>query len=419
MMRAVAVLIAAASLETTNGFSWAPNHARPMTAPRSRSSSLSSSVLPVEDLTRLQPELDEDDLYLDGARDPPRVGSLMKLIPEESFDIDTGTSLLYFGIDLLAVVASMGFLNAVVTSDAYHALPFYLQALEVLPLQILTGFAMWCMWCIGHDAGHTTVSNEKWINRLVGEVAHSVVCLTPFLPWAHSHRRHHVHHNHKDRDYSHQWYSRDEEEDLDPFYQAAHKLRLLQLPFNYLIYLLVGIPDGGHVIFYGRMWEGVPMKQKLDSAISVAVSVATAGTLWMNMGTADFTVVCMVPWMVLSWWLFMVTYLQHHSEDGQVFTDDTYTFERGAFQTVDRSYGKIMDNMSHHMMSGHLIHHLFFTKVPHYRLEAATKALRKNLDESGQGDLYKFIDTPKYNQELLKQWRENWFFVNESQVVRE
>ena len=414
---AVAVLVAAASLET-NGFGWAPNNVRPMMTATSRSS-LSSTVLPVEDLTRPQPELDEDDLYLDGAIDPPKVGALMKMIPAESFDIDTPTSLLYFFIDLLAVVASMGFLNAVVTSDAYHALPFYLQALEVMPLQILTGFAMWCMWCIGHDAGHTTVSNEKWINRLVGEVAHSVICLTPFLPWAHSHRRHHVHHNHKDRDYSHQWYVREEKDDLDPVYQVAHKLRLLQLPFNYLIYLLIGIPDGGHVIFYGRMWEGVSMKQKLDSAISVAVSVATAGTLWMNMGTADFTVVCMVPWLVLSWWLFMVTYLQHHSEDGQVFTDDTYTFERGAFQTVDRSYGKILDNMSHHMMSGHLIHHLFFTKVPHYRLEAATKALRKNLDEAGQGELYKFIDTPKYNRELLKQWRENWFFVNESQVVRE
>ena len=156
----------------------------------------------------------------------------------------------------------------------------------------------------------------------------------------------------------------------------------------------------------------------MDAAISVAVSCATAGTLWYKMGTADFTVVCMVPWIVLSWWLFMVTYLQHHSEDGQVFTDETYTFEKGAFQTVDRSYGSLIDKLSHHMMSGHLVHHLFFTKVPHYRLEEATIALRKGLDEMGEGDLYKFVDTPDFNGEIVKRWQDDWFFVNESQVNR-
>ena len=57
------------------------------------------------------------------------------------------------------------------------------------------------MWCIGHDAGHGTVAkNDKWTNRLVGEIAHSVICLTPFVPWALSHRKHHLNHNHLERD---------------------------------------------------------------------------------------------------------------------------------------------------------------------------------------------------------------------------
>jgi len=375
------LLVAVALISTSDAFTTCQ---RSSSTVRQTFSSLSSTVLPVpttDELVPLHPELDENDLYLepDVNYEPPKIGKLMKMIPKQSFDIETKASLLYFGIDLLAVGTSMGFLNSVVTSETYHSMPFYLQAMAVIPLQLLTGFAMWCMWCIGHDAGHGTVSKTKWINRAVGEVGHSMICLTPFLPWAMSHKRHHVHHNHKEKDYSHQWYVREEFDDLHPFFQFAHKLRMPQLPFNYFIYLVLGIPDGGHVFFYGRLWEGVSMKQKRDAAMSVAVSCATAGTLWYNMGTADFTVVCMVPWLVLSWWLFMVTYLQHHSEDGQVFTDDTYTFERGAFQTVDRSYGKWMDRMSHHMMSGHLVHHLFYTKVPHYKLEEATIALRKKL----------------------------------------
>ncbi len=160
------------------------------------------------------------------------------------------------------------------------------------------------------------------------------------------------------------------------------------------------------------------MKEKMDGALSVMTSIATAGVFWHSMGTADFFVVCMVPWMVMSFWLFMVTYLQHHSEDAKLYTDDTFTFERGAFETVDRNYGKWINRLSHHMMDGHVMHHLFFEKVPHYRLEEATKALVKGLEERGEGHLYKHIDTQDFTQEIVKQFNDNWFFVNEKQIAR-
>jgi len=354
--------------------------------------------------------------------DPPRVGTIVKMLPKDTFQVDTPTSLLYAGLDVTAVICTMSFLYAVVQSDIYHSLPMYQQALMVAPLQILTGFAMWCTWCIGHDAGHGTISKStKWgkgINRIVGEITHSAVCLTPFVPWALSHRKHHLNHNHLERDYSHQWYIREEKDDLHPLIQASASIRMVFFPFLYFIYLFTGIPDGGHVLFYGRMWEGESLKQKLDGAISVVVSCATAGSLWYNMGTSDFAVVCMAPWTVMGFWLFMVTYLQHHSEDGKLYTDDTFTFERGAFETVDRDYGEWVNRLSHHMMDGHVIHHLFFTKVPHYKLHAATQALREGMKERGQEHLYKEIHTPDYTQEIFKQYLDNWFYVNEDQVVR-
>eukprot|EP00571_Detonula_confervacea_P013317 CAMPEP_0172301576 /NCGR_PEP_ID=MMETSP1058-20130122/3428_1 /TAXON_ID=83371 /ORGANISM="Detonula confervacea, Strain CCMP 353" /LENGTH=390 /DNA_ID=CAMNT_0013011737 /DNA_START=186 /DNA_END=1358 /DNA_ORIENTATION=+ len=361
--------------------------------------------------------------FMNRNNEPPNLGEIMKMLPKETWDVDTPTSLFYFAVDLLAVVCSMGFLDAVVTSDIYHSLPMWEQALAVMPLQVLTGFAMWCTWCIGHDAGHGTVSKDnKWgkaINRVVGEITHSMVCLTPYVPWQLSHRKHHLNHNHLEKDYSHQWYIREEAKDQHPLIQASHSLRMLWFPFLYFVYLFTGIPDGGHVLFYGRMWEGHSLKEKLDGAISVAISFTTAGVLWSNMGTSDFAVVCMGPWMVMAFWLFMVTYLQHHSEDGKLYTDDTFTFTRGAFETVDRDYGKWVNRMSHHMMDGHVMHHLFFTKVPHYRLEAATTALQEGMKERGQEHLYKLIDTPDYSQEIVKQYYDNWFYVNEENVVRE
>lgn len=386
------------------------------------STAVKSTVLPIptkDVLKKMQPELDENDLYLDGPNNEvPKAGEVMKMLPAETWNIDTPTSLFYFGIDFLAVAATMGFLNTVVTSELYHSSPIFLQGMMAAPLQVMAGFAMWCMWCIGHDAGHSVVSKSKRVNRIVGEIAHSMICLTPFKPWAKSHRKHHLGHNHLTRDYSHQWFIREESDSLHPLIKLSHKTRNLQLPILYFVYLFLGVPDGGHVLFYGRMWEGESNKEKINSLASVGVSVATAATLWYNMGLADFTVVCMIPWCIMSFWLFMVTYLQHHSEDGKLYTDDTYTFEKGAFETVDRNYGKWINRMSHHMMDGHVIHHLFFERVPHYRLEDATKALVHGMEARGQGHLYKHIDTPNFTQEIIKQFDENWFFVNEDQVVR-
>lgn len=348
----------------------------------------------------------------------PGLGSIAKILPEDTFDVDTPTSLMYFGIDGAAVVASMSFLSAVVHSDIYQNLAVWQQGLMVAPLQVLTGFAMWCMWCIGHDAGHSVVSKRHWVNELVGEIAHSVCCLTPFVPWQLSHRRHHVNHNHLTKDYSHQWFVKEEADQLDWWITGAYQTRNLQLPFLYFVYLVAGIPDGGHVWLYGRLWEGQQEGAKARGLLSVAVSLVTALSLWASLGTGDFAVVCLVPWIVMSFWLFMVTYLQHHSDDGKLYTDDTFSFVKGAFETVDRDYGTWVNRMSHHMVDGHVIHHLFFEKVPHYRLEAATKALQEGLSNEGRMDLYKQIDTPDFTQEIVQQFNTNWFFIDEKQVVR-
>lgn len=56
---------------------------------------------------------------------------------------------------------------------------------------------------------------------------------------------------------------------------------------------------------------------------------------------------------------------------------------------------------------------------PHYRLEAATKALQAGLEEAGQIHLYKRVETLDFTQEIIKQFNDNWFFIDEEQVVRE
>jgi fatty acid desaturase len=71
----------------------------------------------------------------------------------------------------------------------------------------------------------------------------------------------------------------------------------------------------------------------------------------------------------------MITYLQHQDEEIEVYEDPTWNYVKGQSQTIDRYYGFGMDTMLHHITDGHVAHHFFFTKIPHYHLLEATKAI--------------------------------------------
>jgi L-fucose mutarotase/ribose pyranase (RbsD/FucU family) len=149
-MKSVSIAITAAALaQVAPVDAFVPSSLNHQSRMSSSTTAMRSTVMPLptaENLRKQQPELDEGDLYMtppNTMQDPPRAGAVMKMLPKETWDIDTPTSLFYFAVDLLAVVSTMGFLDMVVTSDNYHAFPMWAQALAVAPLQILTGFAMW------------------------------------------------------------------------------------------------------------------------------------------------------------------------------------------------------------------------------------------------------------------------------------
>lgn len=70
-----------------------------------------------------------------------------------------------------------------------------------------------------------------------------------------------------------------------------------------------------------------------------------------------------------------------------------WKFVDAAFETVDRTFGYGIDSLHHHITDGHVAHHLFFTKIPHYNLPIATRAIKDYLAKHDLSYMYKHEDT--------------------------
>jgi fatty acid desaturase len=114
-----------------------------------------------------------------------------------------------------------------------------------------------------------------------------------------------------------------------------------------------------------------------------------AATFAVTDSFTNWSMQYLAPYLCFSWWLFAVTYLQHHDEDTETYAEGEWEYVLGGLQTIDREFGLGIDRATHHITDCHVAHHMF-SDMPHYRLETATEAVRGVLEPRG---LYKRRDT--------------------------
>lgn len=205
-----------------------------------------------------------------------------------------------------------------------------------------------------------------------------------------------MYHNHEVKDYSYPWYTPERlakpDEGIARFLHE-HPLLIGLFPFYGWPTYLFGFPDGCHAFPFAneRMWKDSPKSEHVKCIISNVVVLAYMAGIYMFFegNLLDIAYYYAVPWVLFGWWLVTVTYLQHHDPDTVVYNDSDWKFVDSAFETVDRVFGFGVDYLHHHITDGHVAHHLFFTKIPHYNLPIATKAIRQYLDEKNYGHVYK------------------------------
>ncbi|CAJ0928139.1 unnamed protein product, partial [Mesorhabditis belari] len=301
----------------------------------------------------------------------PTVGELRACIPAECFEKSLPTSLAYLCWDVLVI------------AGLYKLEPFF--EMFSLPGMIFWYFLMGMMgfavFVVGHDCGHGTFSKYKWFNDIIGHLTHGAL-LAPYWPWQKSHRLHHTFTSHLEKDHGHPWITNETHErwgDMEKFYANNPFTALIR----WFVYTIAGVTDGSHFWPFSRMFDNT--KERIQCAVSglACLTWATAAFWYLDYDLYTWTKFYLLPVIAQGFWLTMVTYLQHQTEDIKVFEDGTWGYVKGQLQTIDRPYGFGIDQLMHHITDGHVAHHLFFTQIPHYNLMKATRALQKKLQPLG------------------------------------
>jgi omega-3 fatty acid desaturase (delta-15 desaturase) len=282
-----------------------------------------------------------------------------KNIPIECFSKSLPVSLYYMIRDITIICALQYFyINHILT------LEFYSQAILTVVFWLVEGFFMWCLFVVGHDCGHGSFSNYEIINDICLYICHGYLLVPPF-PWSKSHKKHHLYHNNVQKDYSHPWLVN---------YKENFITKIPKLFGSYFGYLYAGYYDGNHFFPFGKLYNSCNEKEKKKYLLSTFWIIINVGVLIYIFGE-NIIFAHLVPVFMCYQWLFLVTYLQHHKIGVKSYDNDVWTFEKGAEETIDRTYGYGIDAISHNITDGHFVHHLAFTQIPHYNLKPATQAL--------------------------------------------
>jgi omega-6 fatty acid desaturase (delta-12 desaturase) len=273
------------------------------------------------------------------------------------------------------------------------------------PLWLLYGavtgtIAMGC-WVIAHECGHHAFHPNRRIEGVVGFALHSIL-LVPYYSWAHSHAVHHAHCNHLEKGETHV-----PPRATSPLGQTTEQLKRNLHPvvfgmislFNHLVigwqlYLFFGATGGedydsptSH--FWNRKRNTNGKRRLFPETFNKWMVRSNLGLLAMvsfliaaSIQYSPLRVLCIygLPYMVINMWLTTYTWLQHTNSDIPHFSNETWSWPKGALQTVDRPYGPILNLLHHGIGSTHVCHHIN-SSIPHYNAWHGTNLLRQRFPE--------------------------------------
>lgn len=326
---------------------------------------------------------------------PFTLQSLKSAIPAYCFEPSVWKSLSYFFLDISII-------------SLLYGVAFFFDSWLFWPVfWLMQGTMFWALFVVGHDCGHGSFSKKKWLNNLIGHLAHTPI-LVPYHGWRISHRTHHQNTGNIDTDES--WY---------PVTETKYRnmrwweklLRFDMLLLVYPLYLFKRSPEresGSHFLPGSPLFRPSEKWDVITSTICWTLMVGVLGWLTYQFGWLFLLKYYLGPYVVFVVWLDLVTFLHHTESDIPWYRGKDWYFLKGAISTIDRDYGFFND--IHHNIGTHVAHHIFLN-IPHYHLKTATEAIKPVL-----GDYYRKSEESIFKA-FLNSWRTCHFVKDTGAVV--
>ena len=310
----------------------------------------------------------------------PTRADVRAAIPDRCFEISTPRSLGHLVLSLL--------LTAIPVALAWAFLPLtWVWAPVWVLYALVTGTAAIGLWVLAHECGHGAFSRHKALQDTVGYILHTSL-LVPYFSWQRSHAVHHAKTNHLTEGETHVPRPLTGRPGLRSRigrsrYAVVSLFKMLLLGWPaYLFFGATGGPERGftnHFFPHGRFSSDLfPARWHRRVWFSAAGVIAMHGLLicWAVAAGSIAPVLAFYvgPLLVANAWLVGYTWLQHTDLDIPHYSDEDWTWLKGAFQTVDRPYGAVIDFLHHGIGSTHVAQHIDH-RIPHYRAREATDAI--------------------------------------------
>ncbi|KAH9476003.1 Delta(12) fatty acid desaturase [Psilocybe cubensis] len=283
------------------------------------------------------------------------------------------------------------------------------------------------IFCLGHDAGHTSLFESNKINNTVGFLLHSYL-LIPYFSWRSTHHAHHKATGSMERDENYVPYTRSQ------FNLPSEKLakstdysEIFEETPLYTLYRMFIMQGFGWWVYLARNTMGSPMyppgtnhfspysplfkKEQRFSIFMSNVGLGAMSFILYKLGREFFLWYYLAPYVLVNHWIVMFTFLHHSDPTIPHYRKGEWSFLRGAVGTVDRPLLGWMGRFFFHNISHDHVAHHFFLRAPFYNGPEITKAVKSVLKED-----YNYDSTPSFYA-LYRSFTQCLFIEDEGDIV--
>ncbi|TFK32080.1 delta-12 fatty acid desaturase [Crucibulum laeve] len=371
---------------------------------------------------------------------PPTVtlAELRAGIPKHLYQKSTLKGFYYFLRDVtcLVVMNRFGCLIDPVVKSALHAG-------HNIALVNTLKYAAWCfylhwqgvifagLWCLGHEAGHGTLSDCSIINNTLGFILHTFL-LTPYYAWRSTHHAHHRATMSVERDENYVprtridyqlpaegtstiWDYHEVFEDT-PIYTLLRMLLMQAIGMQF--YFLTNAmgspmypPGTNHFNPSSPLFKPHERNGIIASNVGLSVMASLLYVCTSKLGVMSFILHYFIPYILANHWIVMLTYLHHSDPTIPHYRAKQWTYLRGALATVDRPFlGWAGRFFLHNVSHDHISHHLN-SSIPFYNQPQATEHIKMIL-----GGDYNYDSTNTFRA-LYRTFTECCFIEDEGDIV--